>query len=80
MVVGVEVGDADLFEAGDEFADAAVVFDPGSVLLGLLFVEPAADGFVFDFPGPVPVGAVEAWGVGVAAAAGSSAAHVALLD
>ena len=30
LVLGFEVGDAERFEAGEEFADAAVVLDPGA--------------------------------------------------
>ena len=70
----MEALDADLLEAGDEFADAAVVVDPVLVLGGLVFFEVVADGFVFDFAGPVPVGTVAAGWVGLAGAAGSSAA------
>lgn len=79
-MVGLESLDADRFEAGEEFADAAVVVDPVLVLVGLVLAEVFADGFVFDFAGPVPVGAVAARWVGLAGAAGSSAAGVALCD
>ena len=68
--------DADLFEAGEEFADPAVVGDPVLALGGLVFFEVSADGFVFDFAGPVPVGAVAAGRVGLAGAAGSSGCGV----
>ena len=76
----MEALDADGFEAGEEFADAAVVLDPVLGFGGLVLAEVFADGFVFDFAGPVPVGAVAAGWVGLAGAAGSSAAGVALGD
>jgi hypothetical protein len=79
-LVGLEALDADLLEAGEEFADAVVVGDPVLVFGGLVFFEVFADGFVFDFAGPVPVGAVWAGWVGLAGAAGASAAGVALGD
>jgi hypothetical protein len=46
VLVGLEALDADLFEAGEEFAESAVVVDPALGFLGLVFVEVAADGFV----------------------------------
>jgi hypothetical protein len=80
VLVGLEAGDADCFEAGEEFADAAVVVDPALGFVGLLFGEVSAGGFVGDFAGPVPVGAVQAWRVVVAGAGGLAAAGVALGD
>jgi hypothetical protein len=62
VLVGVEALDADLFKAGEEFADAVVVVDPVLGFLGLVLGEVAPDGLVFEFAGPVPVGAVQAWG------------------
>jgi len=62
VLVGVEALDADLLEAGEEFADAAVVVDPALGFSGLVFGEVAADGLVGDFAGPVPVGAVQVRG------------------
>jgi hypothetical protein len=79
-LVGFETLDAECFEAGEEFAYAAVVVDPVLVLGGLFFAEVAADGFVGDFAGPLPVGAVGAGWVGLAGAAGVSAAGVAFGD
>ena len=79
-MVGFEAFDADLFESGEEFADAAVVLDPALGVVGLVCVEIFADGFVGDLAGPVPVGAVQAWGVVVAGAVGFAAAGVALGD
>ena len=79
-MVGFEAFDADLLEAGEEFADAAVVVDPALGVVGLVCGEVSADGFVGDFAGPVPVGAVQAWGVVVAGAAGFAAAGVAFGD
>ena len=80
VVGGVELGDADLLESGEEFADAAVVLDPRAVAVGLVCGEPSGDGFAGDFAGPLPVGAVGARGVALAGAAGSSAAGVAFGD
>ena len=79
-MVGFEAFDADLLESGEEFADAAVVLDPALGVVGLVLGEVFADCFVGDFAGPVPVGAVEAWGVVVAGAGGFAAAGVALGD
>jgi hypothetical protein len=79
-VGGFEVSDGDLLEAGDEFADAAVVFDPGAAALDLFGGEAAGDGLAGDFAGPLPVGAMGAGWVGLAGAAGFAAAGVALLD
>ena len=79
-MVGLDVLDGDLLEAGDELADAAVVLDPWAVAVGLLGGEPSGDGFAGDFAGPLPVGAVGAGWVGLAGAAGFAAAGVALLD
>ena len=79
-MVGFEAFDADLFESGEEFADAAVVLDPALRVVGLVFVEIFADGLVGDLAGPVPVGAVQAWGVVVAGAAGFAAAGVSFGD
>jgi hypothetical protein len=80
VLFGFEGFDADCLEAGDEFAYAAVVVDPALVFVGLFFAEVAADGFVGDFAGPLPVGAVAAGWVGLAGAAGFAAAGVALGD
>jgi hypothetical protein len=43
VVVGVEALDADLLEAGEELADAAVVVDPALGLSGLSLVEVFAE-------------------------------------
>jgi hypothetical protein len=77
---GLEAFGPDRFEAGDELAQATVVVDPALVFGGLLFAEVAADGFVGDFAGPLPVGAVWAGRVGLAGAAGVSAAGTPLGD
>lgn len=79
-MVGFEVGDAECFEACEEFADAAVVLDPGVVALDLVGGEASGDGFAGDFAGPLPVGAVGAGWVGLARAAGFAAVGVALLE
>jgi len=79
-LVGFEAFDADLFESGEELADAAVVLDPALGVVGLVLGEVFADGFVGDLAGPVPVGAVQARGVVVTSAAWFAAAGVALGD
>ena len=79
-MVGFEAFDADLFESGEEFADAAVVVDPALGVVGLVVGEVAADGLVGDLAGPVPVGAVQAWRVVVAGAARFAAAGASLGD
>ena len=79
-MVGFEAFDADLFESGEELADAAVVLDPALGVVGLVWGEVFADGFVGDLAGPVPVGAVQARGVVVTSAAWFAAAGVALGD
>jgi len=79
-LAGFEAFDADLFESGEEFADAVVVVDPALGVVGLVFVEVFADGFVGDLAGPVSVGAVQAWGVVVAGAARFAAAGVSFGD
>src|SRR5215469_13908288 len=73
---GVVLGDgeAEGFEFGDELAQAAVVVEPGAVVGELVVGQDAGGGFAVLLAGPLVVGAVEARGVGVAAAAGVSAA------
>ena len=75
-----EGGGAECFEPGEEFAQAAVVVDPGLVVVVLVGAEPAADGLGGDLAGPLPVGAVQAGRVGVAAAVGPAAAGTPLGD
>ena len=79
-MVGFEMGDAERFEAGEEFADAAVVLDPALGVVGLVLGEVFADGFVGELAGPVPVGAVQAWGVVVTGAVRFAAAGVSFGD
>ena len=79
-MVGFEVGDAECLEAGEEFADAAVILDPGAVALDLVGGEASGDGFAGAFAGPLPVWAVGAGRVGLARAAGFAAVGVALLE
>ena len=69
-----------MLEVCEEFADAAVVLDRGTVALDLVGGESLGDGFAGDFAGPLPVGAVWAGWVGLAGAAGFAAEGVALLD
>src|SRR5579863_1908436 len=57
-----------------------VVVDPRRVVVALVGAEPAADGFRGDLAGPLPVGAVQAGRVGVAAAVGPAAAGAAFGD
>ena len=78
--VGVEGGGAEGLEPGEQVAEPAVVVDPGLVVAVLVGGEPAADGFRGDLAGPLPVGAVQAGRVGVAAAVGAAAAGVPLGD
>ena len=73
---GVEGGGAEGFEPGEQFVQPPVVVDPGRVVVVLAGAEPAADGFRGDFAGPLPVRAVQAGRVGVAAAVGPAAAGV----
>src|SRR6516165_10584871 len=72
--VGFGDGEAELFELGDEFAQAAVVVEPGAVVGELLVGEDAGGGLAVLLAGPLVVGAVQLRGVGVAAAAGVAAA------
>ena len=58
--VGFEGFRAEGFEPGEQFVQAAVVVDPGLVVVVLVVAEPAADGLGGDFAGPLPVGAVQA--------------------
>ena len=69
---GVAVGDgkAELLELGDQFAQAAVVVEPGAVVGELLVGQDAGGGLAVFLAGPLVVGAVQLRGVGVAAAAG----------
>jgi len=73
---GVGFGDveAECFEFGDEFAQAAVVVEPGAVVGELVVGEDAGGGLAVFLAGPLVVGAVRLRGVGVAAAAGVAAA------
>ena len=63
-----------------EFPEPPVIVDPCGVVAVLVGGEPAADGFRGDLAGPLPVGAVQAGRVGVAAAVGPAAAGVPLGD
>src|SRR4029450_480452 len=78
--VGVEGGGAEGLEPGEQFAEPAVVVDPCGVVAMLVGGEPAADGFRGDLAGPLPVGAVQAGRVGVAAAVAAAAAGAPLGD
>jgi hypothetical protein len=73
---GVGFGDveAEYFELGDEFAQAAVVVEPGTVVGELVVGEDAGGGLAVFLAGPLVVRAVRLRGVGVAAAAGVAAA------
>jgi len=75
-----EGGGAGCLEPGEELAQAAVVVDPGLVVVVLAGAEPAADGPGGDLAGPLPVRAVQPGRVGVAAAVGPAAAGVPLGD
>ena len=70
----------DLLELGHDLVEALGVVHPLLVAGKLLLVEVAGDGLALDLGGPLPVGAVEALGVGVAGAAGGAAAGEPLED
>src|SRR5580700_5307399 len=72
--VGFGDGEAEGFEFGDELAQAAVVVEPGAVVGELLVGQDAGSGLAVLPAGPLVVGAVQLRGVGVAVAAGVSAA------
>src|SRR5438874_12680515 len=72
--VGFEGGGAEGFEPAEQVAQPPVVVDPGLVVAVLVGAEPAADRFGGDLAGPLPVRAVQAGRVGVAAAVGAAAA------
>ncbi|MGD0605570.1 MAG: hypothetical protein ABSA53_18465 [Streptosporangiaceae bacterium] len=78
--VSVEGGGTEGLEPGEQFAEPPVVVDPRRVVAVLAVAEPAADGFRGDFAGPLPVGAVQAGRVGVAAAVAAAAAGAPLGD
>jgi hypothetical protein len=71
---GVGDGQGQGFELGDEGAELAVVVEPLPVVVG----DEPGDGLAGDLAGPLPVGAVQDRGVGVAAAAGLAAPDVPL--
>jgi hypothetical protein len=59
---GVVLGDgeAEFFEFGDEFAQPAVVVEPGLVVGELVVGQDAGGGFPVFLAGPLVVGAVQA--------------------
>src|SRR6266567_8937471 len=73
---GVGFGDveAEGFEFGDQFAEAAVVVEPGAVVGELVVGRDAGGGLAVFLAGPLVVGAVQPGRVGAAAAAGVAAA------
>ena len=71
-------GESEVFQLGDQLAQAAVVADPLPVVGDLVVGDHAADGLAGPLAGPVPVRAVQLRRVGVAAAAGPAAAHAPL--
>ena len=68
---GVDFGDgeAEFLELGDQFAQAAVVVEPGAVVGELVVGQDPGSGLAVFLAGPLVVGAVPLRGVGVAAAA-----------
>ena len=72
--VGLGDGEAEGFELGDQGAQAAVVVEPGAVVGELVIGQDAGGGPAVFLAGPLMVGAVQLRRVGVAAAAGVSAA------
>src|SRR6185369_7865561 len=73
---GVVLGDseAEFLEFGDEFAEPAVVVEPGAVVGKLVVGQDPGGGPAVFLAGPLVVRAVALRGVGVAAAAGVAAA------
>ena len=65
--VGFGDGQAEVFEFGDELAQAAVAVEPGSVVGELVVGQDAGGGPAVFLAGPLVVGAVQLRGVGVAA-------------
>src|SRR5439155_10098750 len=78
--VSVEGGGAEGLKPGEQFVQPPVVVDPGRVVAVLFGAEPAADGLRGDLAGPLPVRAVQAGRVGVAAAVAAAAAGAPLGD
>jgi hypothetical protein len=76
--LGVGDGEGEFFEFGDQGAEAAVVVEPLPVVVELVVGDEPGDGFPGGLAGPLPVGAVQVRGVGVAAAGGLAAADVPL--
>jgi hypothetical protein len=76
LPAGVAVGDfeGEVFELGEELADALVVAEPGRVVVELVVGEDPGGGAAVVLAGPLVVGAVGLRGVGAAAAAGVPAA------
>src|SRR5215470_12172907 len=72
--VGFDDGEAELFELGDELAEAAVVVEPGLVVGELVVGEYAGGGLAVFLAGPLVVGAVRLGRAGAAAAVRVSAA------
>ena len=75
---GVDFGDgeAEFLELGDQFAEPAVVVEPGAVVGELVVGQDPGSGLAVFLAGPLVVGAVPLRGVGVAAAAAVSAAAI----
>ena len=71
-------GEGEVFQLGDQLAQAAVVVQPLPVIGNLVVGDQAADGLAGPLAGPVPVRTVQLRRVGVAAAAGPAAAHAPL--
>src|SRR5207244_4433988 len=72
--VGFGDGEAEGFEFGDQFAEPAVVVEPGAVVGELVVGQDAGGGLAVFLAGPLVVGAVPPGRVGVAAAARVAAA------
>ena len=71
-------GEGEVFQLGDQLAQAAVVVQPLPVVGDLVVGDQPADGLAAVLAGPLPVRAVQLGWVVVAAAAGPAAAHAPL--
>ena len=62
--VGLGDGEAEFFELGDQFAEPAVVVEPGAVVGELVIGQDAGGGLAVFLAGPLVVGAVRPGRVG----------------
>lgn len=76
---GVGLG-GEVEELGDDLIEVLGVVHPFAIALDLMVGEVPRDGLAGHLGGPLPVGSVEAGGIGVAGAAGGAAAGEAFQD